>query len=97
MLSLFTRRAKKPNPLLSALGALVLSGLFGYLLYKGTTTGVVDFRRLHFSLAEDPEMYWFTEAFLAVLLVVSLIGLFVSVRAVLRREPAASGPPPELK
>jgi glycerol uptake facilitator-like aquaporin len=86
------RHPSRPQPHLAALGALAAAALFGWLAYSGLTTGELDFRQVHATRADDPALFWVIEAFLAALLLLSLVALALSVRAMLRPDPPARGP-----
>lgn len=89
----------KPQPLLTAFGALLAAGALGYFVVDAHVTGVVALGRggIHFSRDTQPLQFWTVEIFLGLMALLALGGVVVALRALFVPERPAKGRPPEWK
>lgn len=90
-------KPSRPQPLLTALGALAVAGIIGFLIVDSLTTGTLDFRSLHLSRDADPALFWAAEAFFGVMGLLALAGVAVAVKAMIFPDRPGKGPPPEFR
>lgn len=92
-------KPSQPQPVLTALGALLAAGALGWFVVDGWQTGVVALGRggIHFVRDTQPLQFWAVEGFLGVMTLLALGGVGIALRAMVRREPPGKGPPPAFK